>query len=237
MNTTYLLPVAALLSLTGCVLDNNSRTGPVEYSSENVELDNAEQVHVELNMGAGDLRLTDGAQMLVRADFSYNIPSWKPEVRYTHEGNRGSLFIEQPGKNHTTTLGKTQYRWDLQLSNKVPVDLAVRFGAGQARLDLGSLQLRGVELNMGVGKLEMDLRGKVKHSYRVSIHGGIGEATVRLPADAGIYAEAHGGIGSIQVRGLHHEGGHWESESYERAENKIRVDVEGGIGAIHLIAD
>jgi hypothetical protein len=237
MNATCLLPIAALISLSGCILDNNSRTGPLEYSSENVELDNSEQVRVVLNMGAGDLRLTDGAQKLVRADFSYNVPSWKPEVRYTHEGNRGSLTIEQPGRNHTTTLGKTQYRWDLQLSNKVPVDLAVHFGAGQARLDLGSLQLRGVELNMGVGKLDMDLRGKVKHSYNVSIHGGIGEATVHLPADAGIYAEAHGGIGSIQVRGLRNEGGHWESESYDRADNKIRIDVEGGIGAIHLIAD
>jgi N-terminal domain of toast_rack, DUF2154 len=235
MNARYLPPLAALFSLTGCVIDTG-RTGPVEYSSESVELDNSEQVHVELIMGAGDLRLTDGAQKLVRADFSYNVPSWKPEVRYTRDGARGSLRIEQPGRNHST-LNKSQYRWDVQLNNKVPVDLAVRFGAGQARLDLGSLQLRGVQLEMGVGQLDMDLRGKVKHSYNVSIQGGIGQATVRLPADAGIYAEAHGGIGSIQVRGLRHEGGHWESESYERAENKIRIDVQGGIGAIHLIAD
>ena len=60
---------------------------------------------------------------------------------------------------------------------------------------------------------------------------------MRLPADAGIYAEAHGGIGSIDVRGLRHEEGHWVSESYEQSENKIRVQVQGGIGAIKLIAD
>jgi hypothetical protein len=60
---------------------------------------------------------------------------------------------------------------------------------------------------------------------------------VHLPAEAGIYAEAHGGIGSINVRGLHHEGGHWVSESYDQAENKIRIDVQGGIGEIRLIAD
>jgi hypothetical protein len=235
MNPRYLPPLAALFALTGCVIDNH-RSGPLEYSSESVDLDNSEQVRVDLRMGAGDLRVTDGAQKLLRADFSYNIPAWKPEVRYTHEGKRGSLTIEQPGKNHGT-FGKTQYRWDLQLNNKVPVDLAVHFGAGQARLDLGSLLLRGVALDMGVGQLDMDLRGKVKHSYNVTINGGIGEATVRLPVDAGIYAEAHGGIGSINVRGLHHEGDHWVSESYEQAENKIRVDVQGGIGAIKLIAD
>jgi hypothetical protein len=231
----YLPPLAALFTFAGCVIDNH-RSGPLEYSSQSVELDNSEEVRVDLRMGAGDLRVTDGAQKLVRADFSYNIPEWKPEVRYTRDGKRGSLRIEQPGRNHGT-FGKTQYRWDLQLNNKVPLDLAVHFGAGQARLDLGSLMLRGVELNMGVGQLDMDLRGKLRHSYNVNIQGGIGEATVRLPADAGIYAEAHGGIGSITVRGLRHEGGHWVSESYEQAENKIRIDVQGGIGAIKLIAD
>lgn len=235
MNARYLPPLAALVTLSGCVIDNH-RSGPIEYSSQSVELDNSEQVRVDLRMGAGDLRVTDGAQKLLRGDFSYNIPAWKPEVRYTHDGNRGSLIIEQPGRNHGS-FGKTQYRWDLQLNNKVPIDLAVQFGAGQARLDLGSLMLRGVELNMGVGQLDMDLRGKVKHSYNVSIHGGIGQATVHLPIDAGIYAEAHGGIGSINVRGLRHEGDHWVSESYDQAENKIRVDVQGGIGEIKLIAD
>jgi hypothetical protein len=236
MKTRYLPPLAALLGLTGCVVDRTP-SGPLEYSSENVDLDNSEQVHVDLRMGAGDLRVTDGAQKLLRADFSYNVPSWKPEVRYTRDGNRGSLSISQPGNNHTATFGKTQYRWDLQLNNKTPLDLAVHFGAGQARLDLGSLLLRGVELDMGVGKLEMDLRGKVRHSYNVSISGGVGEATVHLPADAGIYAEARGGIGSINVRGLRREDDHWVSDSYAQADNKIRVDVHGGIGAIHLVAD
>ena len=160
MIARYLLPLGTLLALTGC---NGERySGPVQYASESVELDSSEQVHVDLRMGAGDLRVSDGSQKLVRADFSFNVPSWKPKVHYTRDGNRGSLTIEQPDENHTR-LGNGRYRWDLQLSNKVPMELAVHFGAGQARLDLGSLQLREVELNMGVGQLEMDLRGKVNH--------------------------------------------------------------------------
>jgi predicted membrane protein len=83
----------------------------------------------------------------------------------------------------------------------------------------------------------MDLRGPLKHSYDVSIHGGIGEATVRVPVDAGIYAEAHGGIGEISVRGLQHENGHWVSPTYDSATNKIRIEINGGIGQIKVIAD
>lgn len=90
---------------------------------------------------------------------------------------------------------------------------------------------------MGVGKLDVDLRGAPRHTYNVSIHGGIGEATVRVSSDAGVYAEAHGGIGSIKVRGLNQEEGHWVSPTYDRAENKIRIAVHGGIGQINVIAD
>jgi hypothetical protein len=200
-------------------------------------MDDSEVVHVDLRMGAGDLRVTDGAAKLVRADFAYTIPSWKPEVKSSRAGKQTTVTIEQPGKNHTATLGNTKYSWDEQLNKKVPVDFALNFGAGQARLDLGSLQLRGVELNMGVGQLDVDLRGTPKHSYNVGIHGGIGEATVHLSADAGIYAEAHGGIGGIKVRGLQKEDGHWVSPTYDRAENKIRIEIQGGIGQINVIAD
>jgi len=235
MKFAYLLMATATLGLEGCIIDAR-HNGPLEYSSESVEADDSDLVRVHLNMGAGDLRVTEGTQKLMRGDFTYNIPSWKPEVQYRRTGKQGTLTVDQPG-NQRGGLGNRKYVWDLQLNNKIPVELGVHFGAGNARLDLGSLQLRGVTVEMGVGQLDMDLRGPVKHSYNVSIHGGIGEATVHLPSDAGIYAEAQGGIGSIDVRGLHKDGGRWVNNAYERAEYKIRVDVQGGIGTVKLIAD
>jgi hypothetical protein len=236
MKAKYLLLAPALIALGSCMIEGR-HGGPLQYSSESVEMDDSESVHVDLRMAAGDLRVTDGAAKLLRADFAYGIPSWKPEVRYARSDKQGTLTIEQPGKTHTTTIGNTKYSWDLQLNKKVPMDLSLHFGAGEARLDLASLQLRGVAVDMGVGQLDMDLRSMPKHSYTVAIHGGIGQATVRLSADAGIYAEAHGGIGSISVRGLQNENGHWESPSYGRAENKIRLEIDGGIGEIKVIAD
>src|ERR1039457_4107363 len=236
MRARYLLVGPALLALTGCVVDVGHNESALQYSSESVEMDDSEVVRVELKIGAGDLRITDGGAKLMRGDFAYDVASWKPEVRYHRAGKQGSLTIEQPDTHHTR-FGNTKYRWDLQLNKKVPVDLALHFGAGQARLDLGSLDLRGVELEMGVGQMDVDLRGAPKHSYNVGIHGGIGQATVRLLADTPVYVEAHGGIGSIQVRGLQEENGHWVSPSYDSAQNKIHILIQGGIGEVKVIAD
>jgi len=233
--TAQYLVLPALIGLGACVV-RSEHGGPTEYSSRTIEAEPLESLNVELHMGAGELKVTDGGQKLLRGDFAYNIPSWKPEVQYNRTEGKGNLVIKQPGINHTY-IGSNKYRWDLQLSNKVPLDLTVHFGAGEARLDLGSLQLRGVEVHMGVGQLDMDLRGAVTHSYNVTIHGGVGQATVRLPAEVGIYAEAHGGIGSINVHGLQKRGDSWTSESWDKAQNRVRVEVHGGIGEIRLIAD
>jgi N-terminal domain of toast_rack, DUF2154 len=234
MSARYLFTLPGALFLAACTIEHNA--GPLQYDSQTVEADGAESAHVALHMGAGEMRVTDGASQLARADFSYNVPDWKPIVRYTKNSKRGDLTIEQP-KGAKTHFGNSKYTWEVQLSNKIPMELEIHFGAGQARLDVGSLDLRGVEIHMGVGQVDLDLRGHLKHSYNVALHGGVGEATVRVPSDAGVYAEASGGIGSINVHGLRKIGDHWESESYSKAENKLRLEVHGGIGEIKIIAD
>jgi len=225
--------LAAALCLSSCVID--TATGPERHDSRTIELDASERVRVNLNMGAGNLIIGGGARKLLNAGFTYNVPSWRPEVRYSSTGTLGDLTIRQP-ESHAQ-FGHTRYEWELTLNNEVPMDLTLHFGAGQARLDLGSLSLRSVEVHMGVGKLDMDLRGNPKHNYDVHVHGGIGEATVRLPAGVGVYAEGSGGIGEIRTQGLRREGGHWVNDAYEDAKVRIHVDVHGGIGEIRLIGD
>ena len=226
--------LAAALCLSSCVI--GTVTGPERRDSRSIERDASERVHVDLHMGAGTLIVGGSARKLLNADFTYNVPSWKPEVRYSSTGTHGELTIRQPGQGHAQ-IGRTRYQWDLALNNDVPMDLSLHFGAGEARLDLGSLSLLSVEVHMGVGKLDMDLRGNPKHDYDVSVSGGIGEATVHLPSGVGVYAEGSGGIGEIRTQGLRREGGHWVNEAYEDSKVRIHVEVHGGIGAIRLLAD
>ena len=223
------LPLVPLLYLTGCVVES---AGPTAHDFRSVDKDSSDLVRVNLNMGAGNLRVGSGTEKLMRADFDYNVPSWKPDVRYS----AGSLSISQPSSNNHH-FGNTKYDWDVRLNRDVPVNIKVHFGAGEAHLDLGSLALRHVEVEMGVGEIQMDLRGQPKHDYDVSIHGGVGEATVRLPADVAVVADAHGGIGDITARGMRKEDSRYYNEAYGKAKVTIHLKVEGGVGSIHLISD
>jgi len=216
--------------MTGC--DVVDHTGPTEHDFRVVERDSSETLRVHLKMGAGNLRIGSGTEKLLRADFDYNVPAWKPEVQY----NSGVLRISQPegsGKH----FGNSKYEWDLRLNREVALDLDVNFGAGEARLDLGSLSLRRVDVHMGVGTIQMDLRGNPKRSYDVSINGGVGEATVRVPSDVGVYAVAQGGIGDISAHGLRQDGSKYYNDAYQKSPVTIKLDIHGGIGSIKLISD
>ena len=237
MNVSSLVPLVGISALLGgCVIE--TATGPVRYDSMHIDPDRSELVHVRIRMGAGELKLGSGTSKLMQAYFTYNVPSWKPEVHYS----AGELSIEQPGSgsNHSWSpghAGNTKYIWDLRFTRETPLDVSINLGAGEAQLDLGALDLRDVQVHMGVGQANMDLRGTPAHSYNVRIQGGVGEATVRLPMNAGVYATAHGGIGEIQARGLRKEGDHWVNDAYDRAKVQVHVDVQGGIGQITLIGD
>jgi hypothetical protein len=227
---SFVLSVGAL-SLAGC-MSLHEATGPTEYESRAVERDDAKSVNVHLTMGAGQMKVGSGTAKLMQGYFTYNVPAWKPQTRYT----AGDLTVEQPS-SHGAHLGPQKYEWDLRFAQDIPLNFHVTFGAGEAQLDLGSLTLQNVDVDMGVGQLKLDLRGMPKHDYSVNINGGVGEATVRLSSDVGIYAEASGGIGEVTARGLAKRGDHWVTEAYDQPGPKIRITVHGGIGQINLVAE
>lgn len=231
--TRYLLVTLAGVLLSAC---GDFTPGPVQHETKSIPLDKSEMTRVEIHMGAGELTVHSGSLNLLDAAFDFDRPSWKPVVTYRSTGVRSDLSITQP--QDASGFGNTRYDWDLQLNNGVLMDIVTKLGAGQAKMNLGDLNLRSVEMEMGAGEVEMDLRGRVpSRSYDVRISGGVGQATVHLPRDVAIYATAKGGIGDISVSGLEQRGDHWVNAAKVESPVTIRVDVKGGIGEIRLRAD
>ena len=225
--------VAATVLLSGCI--GLGSPGPTTHERRLVQLDAAEVTRVRLRMGAGELDVRGGAATLLEADFAYNVPEWKPSVNHSMKGSSSDLEVSQG--DGPTMFGDTENRWRLALNDARPIELNARLGAGEARMTLGSLHLKRVELHVGAGEANVDLRGHPSESYRVEIHGGVGSATVRVPTTVGISATASGGLGSISVSGLQERGGRWMNAHAEGSPVTIELDVRGGIGEIKIVAD
>ncbi len=226
--------LCAPLVLLGCGFPPDQYNGPVHRFSQSVELGKTEYTRTDIRMAAGELHVEGGSSKLLEADFSYGAESWKPSVHYSATGSHGQISIEQPGNVPT---GNNEYRWDLRFNNDQPLDLTTHFGAGEAKMNLSNLTLKSLAINMGVGELDLDLRGTPKRDYDIRVRGGVGEATVHLPKSVGIKATAHGGIGDVDVRGLEKRGDRWVNPGHENDPVTIHLEVVGGIGQIHLLAE
>src|SRR6266481_1740065 len=101
----------------------------------------------------------------------------------------------------------------------------------------GNLDVTEVELHMGAGQVVMDLTGPRKSDLNVSVKGGVGQVTIRLPKDVAVTAHAAGGIGTVRAAGLHKNDREYTNDAYGKTPHKITVDVQGGIGEIELIQE
>jgi hypothetical protein len=230
--------VCAALSLTGCVehfAEHAEHRGDPVRETRAVELGKAESARVQLDIGAGELRVNPGAANLVDADFTYDTPALKPEISQQVSAGRAYVTLRQPPLERAGLRSVHHCTWDLKLNGKVPTDLKIRMGAGKSVLKLAGLQLTRLNMQIGAGEVEVDLNGRWNQDLDVEINGGVGEATVRLPKDVGVRVKASGGLGEINVDGLRRSGEYWVNDAYGRSGVDLRLEISGGIGSIRII--
>jgi hypothetical protein len=237
MKTNHLLIALVLLAallLAGC--GSGARVGALQSVSQSVELGDAKSVRVEINVGAGDLKVTGGAEKLLQADFSYNVAKLKPEVGYTD----GTLVVRQPDGGGLPVLRDiTDYRneWSLRLYDQVPMDLRVNMGAGASDLQLAGLSLTGLNVKLGAGKSTIDLNGDWVRDLEVTINAGAADVSVRLPRDIGVRVEVDGGAARIEAPGLRQDGHVYTNAADGVSDVTLHVDIKAGIGRINLEVD
>ncbi|MCS7042476.1 MAG: toast rack family protein [Bryobacteraceae bacterium] len=232
-----ILAISGALVLAGCNVPPQGSAGEERLEKvviEKARAQGAERITAEIHIAAGELAVLGGAREFLEATFAYNAPALKPQVRFEDSGFRRRLTIAQG--TASLGLGKMRNQWEIRFGSDVPLDLAIRCGAGNNRLDFREIPLRSLEMNLGVGEVEADLRPKLDHDVEARINGGIGRAEILVPAE-GVEATAQGGIGNIQVIGLDKDGGGWRSASPGKAKGRLKLEVKGGIGEIIIRAE
>jgi len=233
-------PVAVLLcalALAGCSVPPQGSAGEDRHEKvviEKARAQGAERITADLQFAAGELTVSGGAPEFLEADFNYNAPALKPQVRFEESGFRRRLTISHG--NPPPALGNVRNQWEIRLGGGVPLDLSIHCGAGDNRLDLREVPLRRLEMNLGVGEVKADLRLKLDHDVEAIINGGIGRAEVLVPAE-GVEATARGGISNIQVIGLEKDDGRWKSAKAGKTPGRLKLEVRGGIGEIVIRAE
>jgi hypothetical protein len=212
--------------------------GEIRSEVKYVEAGGARSLRAEIHMTAGVLRLAGGASDAFEAAFTYDDADWKrPEVEYRVDPtSKGELSVEQKAAGRPA-MRPGRCEWAIRLNEDLPTELFVKFGAGNADLELGGLALERLRVESGVGELELDLSGAWKHNLEAFIKAGIGDTTLRLPRDVGVRLRSTVGLGSIQHHGLTRDGENFTNALYGQSPVTLDITIEGGIGKIHVQED
>lgn len=254
--TLLIIIVAALLASLGCAVGNlrvdTVTVGELNKETQTVEAGDAEQVRVYIKMGTGELKVNHGAEALMRANFTYNVADWKPQVDYTVADGNGRLNIRQPSSEQISVRSDIRYTWDLKFNEEIPLDMRIECGAGSGEIKLGQLNvtrvdakfsagdfdidlgdnqsLEHLELDMGAGDITVDLTGNWQQNVEVYIQGGIGKTILRLPKDIGVRIIVNKAIGKINTRGLTRDGDVYVNAAYGVSPVTVEINIQSGIG-------
>jgi hypothetical protein len=201
-----------------------------------VEKDKAEELELEVNMGAGELTLEQGSKDWVIGEAKYNNKDLEPEVSYKLTGDTGKIAIDQSkSEDINVNKGGLKNEWNLQVTNDVPIGLIVNSGASASTLNLTGLKLEDLQINAGVGDLTVDLSGDWKKSFDVNMDMGVGVTTLILPKDVGVKVISEKGLGVRSVEGLSSEGdGVYVNDKFGKSDVTITVNADLGIGEFEI---
>ncbi|HTV60426.1 MAG TPA: toast rack family protein [Verrucomicrobiae bacterium] len=237
-HTGEILALIALVLLVIVAMSHRGVRLQWKATSRSVDAQGAETAKVSVTIPAGDLTLRGGAGQgkILDANFHYTSEDGEPVVNYTVSGKDGTLDLSQDTGDRIT-FGTNHNDWSLRLSDNIPTSLQIKIGAGHGDLDLHGLTLSGLDLEMGAGQVNADLAANWKKDSAVTIQGGVGQATLRLPDSIGVSVHASGGIGAISSEGLHKQGDDYVNDAYGKSPVTLDVNVEGGVGQINLVAE
>ncbi len=223
------LTVSMLILVAGCGASVN---GSLEDSRVTIEKDKADELELELDIGAGELNVDGDANEWVEGTIEFNDKKLETEVSYKLRGNKGIGVIKQDdGFFDNMNFRDFKNNWDLKLNKEIPTELIINSGAAKSNLDLKGLNLSNLEVNAGVGDMTIDLGGKWEQSFDASLNMGVGNSKVILPKDVGVKIKSSNGIGHTDFVDFISEGdGIYVNEAYKDADVIINLSTELGVG-------
>ncbi len=216
--------------ISGCSNSSSTLLEKDELKEISLKKSKEEQLRIDVNVGYGNVTISQGAKDLINGNITYNHSKLEPEVTDKSKGKKRVISIGQSQKLKTDSKAGLKNNWELQIANDIPVDLQVSTGAAEAFIDLKGMRISNLAIEGGVGSTTVDLGGEWLDSFNVQLELGVGETTLILPKDIGVQVQSEKGIGTTNVKGLISKGeGVYENEAYQ-TNNDVRITVQAEIG-------
>ena len=201
-----------------------------------VPLNNAESASVSINIGSSELKLGQATTTGLLAEGTLDVPEraagYQPEV--TRQGSRVELQLSQQDGDWSFPFGPSKTKWDVRLAPSVPLNLSVNVGSGNAELDLHTLRVTSLDLDVGSGDMTVTLPASANMTEgRADI--GSGDLTLYVPEGVSADIKATTGSGDVHHRDpFRQEGDRYLLGNPGESRNRVTLQIHVGSGDVEL---
>ena len=203
---------------------------PVSPAAEelSVPLNGLHQARLELKFGAGELTTHRAAPgSLIDGRFAGGVRR--------HQDGPATLQLSQDSASGVPWIDHDA-RWDVGLTGEIPLDLRLETGANRGRLDLSELLVTNLELHTGASDTWIRLP-RAAGSTAVRTESGASSVTIEVPAGVAARIRSNLTIGTSHIDPalFPRVGDVFQSPDYDRAANRVDVDINGGLGRLTVV--
>ena len=196
-----------------------------EEVTEKIDAEGADNIIVNLDFGAGTVRLEPGdIGEAAIVDIYYDARRVDYRIEYENKGGTGYLDLESELKKHRNN-DDLDNEWDVVLSNRYPAEIYFDLGACEADMDLGGIPLEMLELEIGAASGEIEFsKPNPRRLKEIIIDVGASSLDLNDFGNANFeYMEISSGAASVRL----------DLRGDYKGESRVNVDV--GVGSMDVI--
>lgn len=234
MNKKYLklifLPLIVVF-LVGC---GRVDASGIQEQNDTFTVSNLKVVNTEIDLKVGALNIYSSNDNNVSSKITFDDPKWKPIVKNMKDNYGEDINIREPVIKGINKSKKTiMNNCDLNISKTIPINMKIKSEASDVKADLRELQLNNLDINMGTGKLYLNISGNYKKSLTVNLNCGQGESTICFPKNIGVKVQVkkHSDKDVVNLEGFtSDDGAVYTNSNYDKSDITLyaMVNVNGG---------
>ncbi|MDZ7671619.1 MAG: DUF5668 domain-containing protein [Halanaerobiales bacterium] len=199
---------------------------------ENREYDpSIDNFRVNLTFGANRLNINSLDNNDDLFDLNLDYRGKMPEVIYNKGERKADLFVRQ---TRQVNVGTGSDIWDINLTKNTPLDINIKGGAGDLLLNLEKLKVDSLNIDAGLGQLNIRYPD---YDNETEISAGAGNIKLIVPSTAALRIETKTVINSnnfdeVGLIKLYDDV--YQSKNYGEVENKIDIKISTSAGNIKV---
>ena len=202
-----------------------------------VELGDIAEAEVLIKFGAGEVdigSLPSRSTKLMEGDLKYDRSRGDPIKELEQRDGKGILTLSAaPGKGVQIGVGGEE--WDIKFSRNIPLDLSLEIGAASVDLDLESLNIRNLRLQVGASDVKV-VFPESAGTTTATIKAGVARIILDIPEGVAARINTDLGLSSLDIdKGRFKKSdGYYVSPGYETAKNRLDLSIDTGVASVTI---